>query len=70
MKPEITGVVPCHNAQDTLESVINAGSQMHNTLKDANEVFSRIMKFYTGKEGTTAIGALSKFDKTLFTQKT
>ena len=22
MKPEITGVVPCHNAQDTLESVI------------------------------------------------
>jgi len=56
--------------KDTLESVINAGSQMHNTLKDANEVFSRIMKFYTGKEGTTAIGALSKFDKTLFTQKT
>jgi hypothetical protein len=28
------------------------------------------MKFYTGKEGTTAIGALSKFDKSLFTQKT
>ena len=56
--------------KDILETTINAGSQLHNTLKDANEVFSRIMKFYTGKEGTTAIGALSKFDKTLFTQKT
>tara|TARA_R100000654_G_scaffold15709_5_gene33388 strand:- start:26 stop:3391 length:3366 start_codon:yes stop_codon:yes gene_type:complete len=56
--------------KEIMDSVINAGSQLHNTLKDANEVFSRIMKFYTGKEGTTAIGALSKFDKTLFTQKT
>ena len=56
--------------KEIMDSVINAGSQLHNTLKDANEVFSRIMKFYTGKEGTTAIGALAKFDKTLFTQKT
>lgn len=56
--------------KDTLETIINAGSKMHSSLKNANEVFSRIMKFYTGKEGTTAIGALSKFDKSLFTQKT
>src|SRR5210317_1607205 len=56
--------------KEIMESVINAGSQLHTTLKDANEVFSRIMKFYTGKEGTTAIGALAKFDKSLFTQKT
>jgi hypothetical protein len=56
--------------KEIMESVINAGSQLHTRLKDANEVFSRIMKFYTGKEGTTAIGALAKFDKSLFTQKT
>ena len=56
--------------KDLLETVINAGSKLHNTLKDANEVFSRIMKFYTGKEGTTALSALTKFDKSLFTQKT
>src|SRR5210317_1388582 len=56
--------------KDLLESIINAGSKMGDSLKNANEVFSRIMKFYTGKEGTTAIGALSKFDKSLFTQKT
>ena len=56
--------------KEIMDSVINAGSQLHSTLKDANEVFSRIMKFYTGKEGTTAIGALAKFDKSLFTQKT
>ena len=43
---------------------------MHGALKNANEVFSRIMKFYTGKEGDTALGALRRFDKSLFTQKT
>jgi|TARA_R100000482_G_scaffold27378_1_gene8497 hypothetical protein len=53
-----------------LESVINAGSKMHKALKDGNEVFARIMKFYTGKEGTTAMKALRQFDKSLFTQKT
>tara|TARA_R100000654_G_scaffold20547_3_gene41471 strand:- start:1660 stop:5019 length:3360 start_codon:yes stop_codon:yes gene_type:complete len=63
-------IAKTQGGKDTLDSIINAGSQMHNSLKDANEVFSRIMKFYTGKEGTTAIGALSKFDKSLFTQKT
>ena len=63
-------IAKTQTGKDTLDSIINAGSQMHNRLKDANEVFSRIMKFYTGKEGTTAIGALAKFDKSLFTQKT
>ena len=28
------------------------------------------MKFYTGKEGTTAMKPLIQFDKNLFTQKT
>jgi len=63
-------VAKTQGGKDLLESIINAGSQMGDSLKNANEVFSRIMKFYTGKEGTTAIGALSKFDKSLFTQKT
>jgi len=63
-------VAKTQQGKETLETIINAGSKMHSSLKNANEVFSRIMKFYTGKEGTTAIGALSKFDKSLFTQKT
>ena len=63
-------IAKTQNGKDILDTVIGAGSQLHTKLKDANEVFARIMKFYTGKEGTTAIGALSKFDKTLFTQKT
>ena len=63
-------IAKTETGKQTLESVINAGSKMHSSLKNANEVFSRIMKFYTGKEGTTAIGALAKFDKSLFTQKT
>ena len=53
-----------------LDSIMEAGSQMHKSLKDANEVFARIMKFYTGKEGTTAMKPLIQFDKNLFTQKT
>lgn len=63
-------IAKTETGKQTLESVINAGSKMHSSLKNANEVFSRIMKFYTGKEGTTAIGSLAKFDKSLFTQKT
>jgi hypothetical protein len=63
-------IAKTQEGKEIMESVINAGSQLHTRLKDANEVFSRIMKFYTGKEGTTAIGALAKFDKSLFTQKT
>src|SRR5210317_1749647 len=63
-------IAKTQQGKEIMDSVINAGSQLHNRLKDANEVFSRIMKFYTGKEGTTAIGALAKFDKSLFTQKT
>ena len=63
-------IAKTQDGKEIMESVINAGSQLHTRLKDANEVFSRIMKFYTGKEGTTAIGALAKFDKSLFTQKT
>ena len=56
--------------KERLNTIKNAGSQMHGALKNANEVFSRIMKFYTGKEGDTALGALRRFDKSLFTQKT
>lgn len=63
-------IAKTQGGKERLDTIKNAGSKMYNSLKNANEVFSRIMKFYTGKEGDTALGALRRFDKSLFTQKT